>query len=56
VLAGLLFAWMLLDQVPAPVQVAGGVLVLAGIVVVKLGEVAIADQADVTLPTARPAA
>ena len=38
VLAGLVFAWLLLDQVPALVQVAGGVLVLAGIVVVKLGE------------------
>lgn len=38
VLSGLVFAWLLLDQVPAPVQVAGGVLVLIGIVVVKLGE------------------
>jgi drug/metabolite transporter (DMT)-like permease len=38
VLSGLVFAWLLLDQVPAPVQVAGGVLVLIGIIVVKLGE------------------
>jgi drug/metabolite transporter (DMT)-like permease len=38
VLSGLVFAWLLLDQVPALVQVAGGVLVLVGIIVVKLGE------------------
>ncbi len=49
VLSGLVFAWLLLDQVPAPVQVAGGVLVLIGIVVVKLGEPA-------TPVTGRPAA
>jgi drug/metabolite transporter (DMT)-like permease len=60
VLSGLVFAWLLLGQVPAPVQVAGGILVLVGIVVVKLGEVAVADPrramtADVP-PTARPAA
>ena len=41
VLSGLVFAWLLLDQVPALVQVAGGVLVLVGIVVVKLGEPAV---------------
>lgn len=38
VLAGLLFAWALLGQLPSWVQFAGGVLVLAGVVVVKAGE------------------
>ena len=56
VLAGLVFAWLLLDQVPALVQVAGGVLVLVGIVVVKLGEPAV-DAGGATEPfTGRPAA
>ncbi|HWT33646.1 MAG TPA: DMT family transporter [Microbacterium sp.] len=32
------FAWMLLGQTPAPVQVVGGGLVLAGIIVLRLGE------------------
>ena len=38
VLAALVFSWLLLDQVPHSVQFVGGVLVLAGVVVVKLGE------------------
>lgn len=38
VLAGVLFAWVLLDELPGPLQLAGGVLVLAGVVGVKLGE------------------
>ena len=38
VLAALVFAWILLDQVPHAVQFLGGVLVLTGVVVVKLGE------------------
>ena len=38
VLFGLLFAWLLLDELPRTVQFLGGVLVLAGVVVVKLGE------------------
>ncbi|MFD5226221.1 DMT family transporter [Microbacterium sp. NPDC058342] len=44
VVAAMLFGWMLLGQLPAPLQLIGGVLVLAGVVVVKLGE-----------PAARPA-
>jgi len=32
------FAWVLLDELPRLVQLLGGVLVLAGVVVVKLGE------------------
>lgn len=38
VVAALLFGWLLLGQVPGPTQLLGGVLVLAGVVVVKLGE------------------
>lgn len=38
VAAGLGFAWLLLDQVPEPLQLVGALFVLAGIVVVKLGE------------------
>jgi drug/metabolite transporter (DMT)-like permease len=38
VVAAILFAWLLLDELPGAVQVAGGALVLVGIAVVKLGE------------------
>ena len=38
VLASVVFAWALLGELPRPVQMAGGVLVLVGVVVVKLGE------------------
>ncbi|MGB4135911.1 MAG: EamA family transporter, partial [Microbacterium sp.] len=38
VIAAMLFGWMLLDQLPEPLQAIGAVLVLAGVVVVKLGE------------------
>lgn len=38
VLFAVLFAWLLLGEVPAGVQLAGGVLVLAGVVLVRLGE------------------
>lgn len=38
VAAALLFGWLLLGQLPGPLQALGGVLVLAGVVVVKLGE------------------
>jgi drug/metabolite transporter (DMT)-like permease len=38
VLAALVFAWLLLGELPRGIQVVGGVLVLAGVVVVKLGE------------------
>jgi drug/metabolite transporter (DMT)-like permease len=49
VLAGLVFAWLLLDQVPTFVQAGGAVLVLAGVVLVKVGEVA----ASAPLPAER---
>lgn len=38
VVVAVLAAWLLLGQLPAPIQLVGGVLILAGVVVVKLGE------------------
>jgi drug/metabolite transporter (DMT)-like permease len=38
VVAGVVFAWLLLDELPRPVQLVGGLLILAGVVGVKLGE------------------
>jgi drug/metabolite transporter (DMT)-like permease len=38
VLAGVLWAWALLGQLPAALQLLGGLLVVGGVVVVKLGE------------------
>ncbi len=38
VVAGVTFAWLLLDQLPGPLQLVGGALIVAGVVVVKLGE------------------
>jgi drug/metabolite transporter (DMT)-like permease len=38
VVGGVAFAWLLLGELPRPVQVVGGLLILAGLVVVKLGE------------------
>ena len=38
VLASVVFAWAVLGELPRPVQMVGGLLVLTGVVVVKLGE------------------
>ena len=38
VLMALVFAWLLLGELPRGVQLAGGLFVLCGVVVVKLGE------------------
>ena len=38
VVAAVGFAWLLLDQLPGTLQFVGGALILAGVVVVKLGE------------------
>ncbi|KQZ66404.1 EamA family transporter [Nocardioides sp. Root151] len=38
VIAAMFFAWLLLDELPGWLQLAGGVFVLAGVVIVKLGE------------------
>jgi len=45
VLAAVLFAWLLLAELPTPLQWFGGVLVLGGVVVVKWGEPEPAAQA-----------
>jgi drug/metabolite transporter (DMT)-like permease len=59
VLAGLCFAWALLDQLPGWLQGVGGVLVVAGVVVVKAGEsrvlVARPEPADEPEPVDRVA-
>jgi drug/metabolite transporter (DMT)-like permease len=44
VLAAVAFAWLLLDQLPRPVQLLGGLLILVGVVAVKLGEPAAIRQ------------
>jgi drug/metabolite transporter (DMT)-like permease len=38
VLVALVAAWLLLGEAPRPVQLAGGALILTGVVAVKLGE------------------
>lgn len=38
VIAAIVFAWLLLDELPTWIQLVGGLLILAGVVVVKLGE------------------
>jgi drug/metabolite transporter (DMT)-like permease len=44
VLAGVAWAWLLLDELPGAVQLAGGLLILAGVVAVKLGERAVVTR------------
>jgi drug/metabolite transporter (DMT)-like permease len=53
VVASVLFAWLLLGELPAPIQAVGGLLILAGVIAVKVGEPAAGepDAAD-TLATA----
>jgi drug/metabolite transporter (DMT)-like permease len=46
VLFAVFWAWLLLGELPRPVQLLGGALIVAGVVAVKLGE----------RTTARPAA
>ncbi|MGN7979196.1 EamA family transporter [Microbacterium sp. 22195] len=50
VVAALLFGWMLLGQLPEPLQLLGAALVLAGVVVVKLGEPAVAEEEPLPVP------
>ncbi|WP_460801351.1 EamA family transporter [Nocardioides pacificus] len=51
VVCALLIAWLLLDELPRVVQLLGGVLILAGVVVVKMGErdVAVGDPEAVAV-------
>lgn len=44
VIAAIVFAWLLLGEIPTVVQLLGGALILAGVIVVKLGEPAVADE------------
>ncbi|GAB19523.1 hypothetical protein GOEFS_091_00150 [Gordonia effusa NBRC 100432] len=44
VVAAIVFAWLLLGQVPTLVQLLGGALILAGVVIVKLGEPSVSDE------------
>ncbi len=43
VVAGVGWAWLLLDELPRTIQLLGGVLILAGVIAVKLGEKATAQ-------------
>lgn len=45
VVAGVAWAWVLLDELPGPWQLCGGVLILAGVVGVKLGERDVVESA-----------
>ena len=38
VVAAVIFAWLLLDQLPGALQLVGGAFIVAGVIVVKLGE------------------
>jgi drug/metabolite transporter (DMT)-like permease len=49
VVAGVLWAWLLLDELPRSIQLVGGLLILAGVVSVKAGE-----RAVVTTMPVRP--
>jgi drug/metabolite transporter (DMT)-like permease len=55
VVSSVLFAWVLLGELPQVVQLVGGLLILVGVIAVKAGEPAIAaaDPDAVPLPTAR---
>lgn len=57
VVSGVVWAWLLLAQVPGPLQLLGGALLLSGIIIVRLGERASASAAaPVPAPTPVPAA
>jgi drug/metabolite transporter (DMT)-like permease len=53
VLFALVFAWLLLGELPRGVQFLGGALILAGVVVVKLGERDIPTAAPAETPVQR---
>ena len=57
VVAAVIFAWLLLDQLPGVLQLVGGAFIVAGVIVVKLGERPPSEAAaPVVRSTARPAA
>ncbi len=55
VLAALVFAWLLLGELPHLVQFVGGALILTGVVVVKLGEAGTTTGARTGATTGLPA-
>lgn len=50
-LAAILWSWLLLGELPRPVQFAGGALVLLGVVAVKLGERPATGEAPIPTTT-----
>jgi drug/metabolite transporter (DMT)-like permease len=56
VLFAVLFAWLLLDQLPARIQLLGGVLIVAGIALVRIDELRTPSQttSQTTSPTTSP--
>ncbi len=54
VVVGVTFAWLLLDQLPGPLQLVGGMLIIAGVIVVKLGERPPAPRPAITMLTPLP--
>ena len=44
VVASVLWAWLLLDELPRAIQIVGGLLILAGVVGVKLGEKSVSTE------------
>ena len=55
-LLAVVFAWLLLGELPGPAQLVGGALVLAGVVLVKLGERSVATSAGPTVEPVPPGA
>ena len=55
VLFAVLWAWLLLGELPGPIQLLGGVLIVGGVVLVRLDELRGAS-AEVLLPAVPPAA
>ncbi|MFD0206191.1 MULTISPECIES: EamA family transporter [Saccharothrix] len=54
VVLALVFAWLLLGEAPGLVQLAGGVLILGGVVAVRLGEPRVTDPVARKAPRALP--
>lgn len=47
---GVAMAWLLLSETPRPIQLAGGALILCGVLAVRAGEPEVAEVAPTTLP------
>ncbi len=50
VVAGVLWAWLLLDQLPGSLQLVGGALILVGVIAVKYGERAVVGVEPAAVP------